>query len=74
MRRLQTDAPGPGQDLAPDIIELAHTLQEQNIIATRWVPGHRVAAGNELARERQRSSGSQTPGATQMQHEPASPS
>ena len=37
--RLQHDAPGPGQDVARETIELARALQEQgSIINIRWVP------------------------------------
>lgn len=36
VRRVQSDAPGPGQDMAEEIIDLAHTIYSQgNTITVR---------------------------------------
>lgn len=44
MQRIVSDNPGPGQDMAREIIEWATEL---NILAVRWVPGHKGMVGNE---------------------------
>ena len=50
MRRIQNDTPGPGQDMAIEIIELAGSLYDQgNERVVRWIPGYREIEGNELA-------------------------
>ena len=49
MRRIQSDEPGPRQDMAAKIIELASKLYEQGNITAKWVPGHKGVTGNEIA-------------------------
>ena len=42
MDHTRSDAPGPGQDMAIEIIELADVLYEQgNTLTVKWVPGLR---------------------------------
>ena len=49
-KRIQNDAPGPGQELTTQIIELAGELYRQhNTLTVHWVPGHEGAQGNEIA-------------------------
>lgn len=53
MRRILSDAPGPGQDVAVEIIRYAHMLRAQgNTIDIRWVPSHRGVEGIEQADQR----------------------
>ena len=48
--RAVSDAPGPGQEMAIQIIELAQRIVDQgNSIAIRWTPAHRGVEGNERA-------------------------
>ena len=42
MRRMVSDAPGPGQEMAIRIIELARRIIDQgNSITVRWTPARR---------------------------------
>ena len=53
MRRTLSDAPGPGQEVAVEIIRYAHRLRTQgNTITIRWVPSHQGVKGNERAYQR----------------------
>ena len=48
MWRIQSNAPGPGQDMADEIIDLAYTIYSLgNTIIARWVPGRRGVERNE---------------------------
>ena len=48
--RIAGDAPGPGQEMAIRIIELAQRVIDQgNSITVRWTPAHREVEGNERA-------------------------
>ena len=48
MELIQSNAPGPEQDMKIETIGLASTMYEQGKpLAIRWVPGHRTNAGNE---------------------------
>ena len=50
MGRIVGDAPGPGQEMAIRIIELAQRVVDQgNSITVRWTPAHRGVEGNEMA-------------------------
>ena len=50
MRRIANDAPGPSQEMAIHIIELARRIIDQgNTISVRWTPAHRGVDGNERA-------------------------
>ena len=50
MRRTVGDAPGPGQEMAVRVIELARRVVDQgNFITVRWTPAHRGVEGNERA-------------------------
>ena len=40
--RAASDAPGPGQEMAIQIIELAqHVVEQGNSITVKWTPAHR---------------------------------
>ena len=66
MVRLQTDAPGPGQGAAREIIELAHTLREQgntiSVRGSRAIEGSLVTSWPTCTRGRPRSPGSRPRG------------
>ena len=48
--RIAGDAPGPGQEMAIRIIELAQRIIDQgNSITIKWTPAHRGVEGNERA-------------------------
>ena len=50
MRRMASDAPGPGQEMAIGVIGLAQRLVDQgNTITLRWAPAHRGVERNEQA-------------------------
>ena len=50
MIKIVGDAPGPGQEMAIRIIELARRIIDQgNYITIRWTPAHRGLEGNERA-------------------------
>ena len=50
MERIRSDAPGPRQDMAIEIIGLANTLYKQgNTLTIKWVPDHRGSVDNEEA-------------------------
>lgn len=50
LRRVQNDAPGPGQQAAREAIGLAGQIIERgSSITLRWVPSHRAVTGNEKA-------------------------
>lgn len=50
MKRVETDSPGSGRDMAIEIIDLASKLYEQeNTLTVRWVPGHCGIIGNQIA-------------------------
>lgn len=49
MKRIRSDLPGPGRDVAIRIIQLATSLYDQSDTLTiRWVPGNSGVEGNEL--------------------------
>ena len=48
--RASSDTPGPGQEMAIQIIELAQRIVDHgNSITIRWAPAHRGVEGNERA-------------------------
>lgn len=50
MKRASNDIPGPGQEIAIQIIELERRLTDHgNSITLRWTPAYRVIEGNERA-------------------------
>lgn len=50
MARIESDAPGPGQDMASEIIDRVSRIYEQdNTKTVRWVPSDRGVMGNEIA-------------------------
>ena len=52
MRRIGGDAPGPGQEIAIRIIEVAERITTQgNTVTVRWTPAHEGVEGNEKADE-----------------------
>ena len=74
MRRVQSDAPGPGQDIAMEIIDLSRAPRDQDNYATiRWVPGHRNVEGNELGNQFARAAESQRRQASGGQYQPLFP-
>ena len=53
MTRVVSDGPGPGQEMAVRVIELAKRIANQgNIITIRRTPAHRGVEGNEKADQR----------------------
>ena len=53
MRRVASDAPGPGQEIAVEVLRFSRQLIAQgNTITIRWVPSHRGVEGNEQADQR----------------------
>ena len=50
IKRASNDIPGPGQEIAIQIIELERRLTDHgNSITLRWTPAYRVIEGNERA-------------------------
>ena len=48
MARASSEVPGPGQEMAVQIIELAQRIVDQgNSVTIRWAPAHRGVEGNE---------------------------
>lgn len=58
---MTSDAPGPGQEIAVQIINLAQKIIDQNTITIRWTPAHRGVEGPARERRRQRPSLFQEP-------------
>ena len=54
MRRITSDAPGPGQEITIGTISLAQRLIYPGNIPTRWALAHRGVEGNEQADQRAR--------------------
>ena len=62
MRRLEGDAPGPGQEMAIRAIEIADRIVRRgNTITIRWTPAHVGIEGNERADQAAKSSATLPP-------------
>ena len=53
MRRITGDAPGPEQEVAVQVVEVAQRMVARGCSVTiRWTPAHRGVEGNEQAGRR----------------------